>query len=142
MQLKATCRRCLNDRRGVAAVEFALIAPVLAAVVAGIAMVSPFLAANNGMHDAITAGSRYVMAGGTSPAAIQSVTQSAWSGYKSSDSVTVTQYCSCAGVQGACTTLCADGTVPQGYTVIATSLPYTGLLGSQTVTAQQTVRTR
>ena len=142
MDLKHIFRRGLDDQRGVAAVEFALVAPVLAAVLVGIAMVGPFLAANNGMHDAITAGSRYVMAGGTNPTAIEAVTLSAWSGHTSSDTATVSQYCTCAGVQGSCSALCSDGTVPQGYTVIATTSPYTGLLGDQTITAQQMVRTR
>jgi Flp pilus assembly protein TadG len=130
------------DQRGVAAVEFALIAPVLAVVVAGIALVAPFVQANNAMRDGLTAGSRYVMAGGTSPTVIQSITLSAWPGHGSSATATVTQYCSCAGVQNACTNLCADGTVPQGYTVIQTSSPYGGSLTQQTITAQQTIRTR
>jgi Flp pilus assembly protein TadG len=142
MTLRSTLKRTIRDRSGIAAVEFAMVAPVLAAIFVGIAGVAPFVQINNNMHDALTAGSRYVMAGGTDPSAIQSVTISAWPGHVAADTVSVNQYCTCADLQGSCTALCTDGTVPKGYTTIQMSSAYSGALGQQTLTAQQTVRTR
>ena len=132
----------LRDQSGVAAIEFAMIVPVLAAIVIGAGAVVPFVQANDNMHDAVSAGARYVMAGGTDPASIQNVTLSAWTGHSASASVTVTKSCTCAGVTSPCTSLCTDATVPQGYTVIAASSPYVGALAYTTITTQQTLRTR
>ena len=109
MTLQSKLMRFAQDRSGVAAVEFAMVAPVLAAILVGIAGVAPFVQTNNTIHDALTAGSRYVMAGGTDPTAIQSVTYSAWPNHGNSDSVSVSQYCTCATLQGSCTALCPDG---------------------------------
>lgn len=142
MTFRPKLRLFTQDHRGVAAVEFAMVAPVLVAIFVGIAGVAPFVQINNTMHDALSAGSRYVMAGGTDPAAIQGVTLAAWPNHGSSATISVSQYCTCASIQGSCNALCADGTVPQGYTGIQVSTPYSGALGAQTLTAQQTIRTR
>jgi len=54
----------------------------------------------------------------------------------------VSQWCSCAGVAGTCTSLCADNTAPSAYTQVSAASSYTGLAGTQALSAQQTVRTR
>jgi hypothetical protein len=100
------------------------------------------VAATNAMHDAATAGARYVMAGGTDASAIQSVTLAAWPNHKSTDAVSVSQACACAGAQAVCTALCADASVPQGFTTISLSSLYSSTTLSQTMSAQQTIRTR
>lgn len=130
------------DRRGVAALELAVAAPLFALVAAGMASVAPYVTTNNSMHQAVEAGRKYVMAGETSPAAVQQITMSAWTGRQQGDTAQVSQYCSCADVQGSCTTLCADGSVPHGYTVIAAQSHYTGAIGDRMITAQQIIRTR
>ena len=142
MSLKSAIKSALSDNRGVAAVEFALIAPVLAAVIVGIAAVVPFLNANNVMHDAVSSGARYVMAGGTNATAIHDITLASWQGHTNTDTVTVSQTCTCAGATSVCTSLCADSSVPQGFTTIQTSSNYTGMMSNQTITAQQIIRTR
>jgi Flp pilus assembly protein TadG len=142
MNLRSTLRNWKNDRRGAAAVELALVAPFLAIIAAGIANYAPQLDRVHKMRDAVSTAADYVMTGGTNPDAIQSVGYSAWTGHGQSDSMTVTQWCSCAGVTSACNALCTDGTVPQGYTRIAASTNYSGPGGSQVFNADQTVRTR
>ena len=142
MKLKPILTPCLRDQRGVAAIEFALVLPVLAALVIGIGATVPFVQANDAMHDAVSAGARYVMSGGTNATAIQGVTMSAWTGHSASATASVSKYCTCAGATGACTSLCSDGAVPQGYTAITASTPYVGAIGNQTITTQQIIRTR
>jgi Flp pilus assembly protein TadG len=132
----------LRDRGGAAAVEMALVAPLLAAVLVGIANYAPELQTVHRMRDAVSTGALYVMTGGTDPTAIQTVTSNAWTGHGQSDQITVTQWCACAGVTGSCNSLCPDSTVPQGFTRINASTTYVGPLGSQSLGADQTIRTR
>jgi Flp pilus assembly protein TadG len=130
------------DRRGVAAIELAVVAPLFALVAAGVASIAPYMTANSAMHEAVAAGRKYAMAGETSPVAVQQITMSAWSGRQQGDSAQVSQYCSCADVQGSCTTLCTDGSVPHGYMVIAAQSHLSGTIGDRMITAQQIIRTR
>lgn len=139
---RALLRRFARHRGGAAAVEMALVAPLLAGIMVGIANYAPELDQAHKMRDAVQAAGTYVMTGGTDPTAIQAVATNAWTGYASGDAVSVTQWCSCAGVTGSCNTLCADSTVPQGYTQISASMTYVGPLGSTPLSASQTVRTR
>jgi Flp pilus assembly protein TadG len=132
----------LRNRGGAAAVEMALVAPFLAIIVAGIANDAPELDKVHKMRDAVTSGADYVMSGGTDSNTIQAVTFSAWTGHGQSDSVTVTQWCTCAGVTSGCSTLCSDSTVPQGFTKIAASTTYSSVSGDQAFNAEHTVRTR
>jgi Flp pilus assembly protein TadG len=132
----------LRDDRGAAAVELALVAPFLAVILAGIATYAPELDKVHKMRDAVSTGSLYVMTGGTNPDSIQNVALTAWTGRTGGDSITVTQWCACGSVAGVCTSLCGDGTVPLSYTSIAAASSYVGPLGSQSLSAVQTVRTR
>jgi Flp pilus assembly protein TadG len=142
MNIFKTVSAWSRDRSGAAAVEMALVAPFLAIIVAGIASYAPQLDRVHKMRDAVSTGAGYVMTGGTDATTIQSVAFSAWTGHGSSDSVTVTQWCSCAAVTSSCSALCSDGTVPQGFTEIAASTTYNGSGGSQVFNAHQTIRTR
>lgn len=132
----------LKDRSGAAAVELALVSPMLAVVLAGIATYAPELDKVHKMREAVANGSLYVMTGVTDPTAITNMALQAWTGRTGTDSITVTQWCSCAGVSGSCNTLCADNTVPQAFTQISAASQYTGIAGVQNLSAQQTVRTR
>jgi Flp pilus assembly protein TadG len=131
-----------NHTGGAAAVEMALLSPVLALLLVGIANYAPELDQAHRMRDAVQSGATYVMTGGADPTAIQTVATSAWSGYTGGDTVTVSQWCSCAGIAGSCSALCADSSVPQAYTTIQASMTYAGPLGNQPLSASQTVRTR
>jgi Flp pilus assembly protein TadG len=142
MKRQTILRTWLADRRGTAAVEMALVSPFLAIVVAGIAQVAPEINAVHRMHDAVASGAQYVMSGGSNPTTIQAVTVAAWTGHVPADTVTVNQWCTCAGATSDCSTLCSDSTVPQGFTQIAASTTYSGWAGNQVLNSAQTVRTR
>ncbi|MBS0409026.1 MAG: pilus assembly protein [Proteobacteria bacterium] len=134
--------RWLQDRSGAAAVELALVTPMLAVVLAGIATYAPELDKVHKMREAVSSGGLYVMTGVTDPTAIRNLALQAWTGRSDSDSITVTQWCACGGASGSCNTLCADNTVPRAYTQISAASRYTGVAGVQSLSAQQTVRTR
>lgn len=115
--------------------------PILGAVLIAILSVAPMMMAHNAMRDAVSSGAQYVMAGGTDAAAVRDLTLSAWSRRPTDGAVTVSTYCTCAGVATACTTLC-NGTPPQRFTSIQATMLYHGVAGDQALVSQQTLRTR
>jgi len=142
MTLRTVFNRFVHDRRGAAAVEMALIAPFLAAILAGIATYAPELDKVHKMRNAVSTAALYVMTGGTNASSIQNVAETAWTGRASGDTISVAQWCACSGSTSTCTSLCADATLPVGYTSITASGSYVGPLGSQALSAVQTIRTR
>ena len=131
-----------RDRRGGAAVEFALIAPFLATIIIGIMTAVPLVNASQKMRDGVSAGALYVMTGRTNTTSVRDVVMAAWSGRAYADTVTVTSYCTCAGVECACTSLCADGSVPVGFIRIQAATTVTTVGGTRTLTANQLVRAK
>jgi Flp pilus assembly protein TadG len=141
-RLMTRLRTLVADARGAAAVEFAIILPILSALVIGVIQYGGMIIANQQMHDGVSSGAVYVMRGGSDAATIKTVSLLGWANQPADATVTVTQVCSCAGVTGACNALCADGSYPNSFTTIAATGTYTGLWGSQSMSASQVVRTQ
>ena len=59
MKLFARLRRLGQDKKGAAALEFALAVPVLVTFIVGIAQLGILFMANNGLDSAVAAGARY-----------------------------------------------------------------------------------
>lgn len=137
-RLRDIARAC----SGAAAVEFAIILPVLAAFVIGIIQYGGMIIAYDQMHDAVSSGAVYVMRGGTAAATIKNVATNAWPNPPADANVSVNQACLCAGLTSSCSALCADGTYPQTFTTISATGTYTGLWGSQSMSSSQVVRTQ
>jgi Flp pilus assembly protein TadG len=101
------CLGAFRDRSGASAIEFALLAPVIAVF---IAVGTQFWAMNGAvtnMRSAVDAGARYYLAGGSSDAIAQSLALNAWRNPPSGGAITATRACSCAGGAADCNTLCA-----------------------------------
>jgi Flp pilus assembly protein TadG len=126
---------------GAAAVEFALLLPVFVALVVGVIQYGGQIVAYQQMHDGVSTGAVYVMRGGSDATAIHGVAMAGWPNPPSDAAVTVTQACSCAGVGGPCGTLCGDGSYPQAFTTISASGTYAGLMGNQSMSSSQVIRT-
>ncbi len=127
---------------GAAAVEFAIILPVLAAMVVGIAQYGGQVIAYQQMHDGVEAGAVYVMRGGSDMTAAKDIALGAWPNPPSDAAVTTNHFCTCAGVTSSCTALCSDNSYPQAYTTISASGTYSGLYMSQSMSTSTTVRTQ
>ncbi|HUZ74673.1 MAG TPA: TadE/TadG family type IV pilus assembly protein [Stellaceae bacterium] len=122
-----------RDRAGVAAVELALIAPVLTALV--IPMVDLGIGAYDKMRiqNAAEAGAQYALANASSydASSIQSAATNATS--LSGITATVGETCNCItgsaiGTAVSCTTTCADGSKPGTYVSVSTNMSYSLLL--------------
>jgi Flp pilus assembly protein TadG len=134
--------RLLPAVDGAAAVEFAIIAPALAALVVGIAQYGGMVIAFQQMHSGVEAGAVYIMRGGSDMTAAKDITLGAWPNKPADAAVTATHACSCAGTSNSCTSLCADGTYPQAFTTISASGTYTGPYANRSMNTTHVVRTQ
>jgi hypothetical protein len=107
-------RSFIRDCSGFSAVEFALTAPIYAAVMMVIVDSHEVISNMFDMKQAVKAGEAYVLEGGTDVAEAKDVVLDAWPDRGEESSVDVTKECSCAGVANSCTALCTSGTeLPQ-----------------------------
>ncbi|MFZ5670980.1 MAG: TadE/TadG family type IV pilus assembly protein [Pseudomonadota bacterium] len=139
---RAFARRFGRDVAGGAAVEFGLIAPVLIAVLLGVAGSAGAIGQHHGMRKAVAAGAQLAMTSDADLEAVRDLALEAWNDKADGSTVEVSQWCRCGGVQHSCSTVCSDGDYPEKYTRVAASTPYAGPLGEQTLTSAQLVRTR
>lgn len=133
----------LRNEKGVAAVEFALVAPVLVLLMVGIGTYGTRIIAYNKMRQAVSTGAEYVMTVSDDTTEVKNLVLSSWDDKPGDASVTVAQACTCAGVTNDCSTSCADGSYPLRYVTINATGTWNDLGGAtKTLTASQQVRTR
>lgn len=148
-------RRFLFDRdrgvSGVAAIELALVAPILVLMLVASFDLGLGLYRDMQVQTAAQAGAQYAIEHGyTSSSAIANAVTSATSYSGVSASPAPSRFCGCVS-NGAisnvtCTSVCADGTSPGTYVrasskaTYTTILPYPTIPNSFTLTSQSTVR--
>jgi Flp pilus assembly protein TadG len=120
-------RRLLGCRRGAAAVEFALMTPIVTAAMVGVTDMG--LAANEKMRltNAARAGAQYALSNPTDTNGTQSAVQSAAPGM-SSVSVSLSKTCGCAdGSSLTCGNTCNSG-ITRTYITVTASTTHTFLV--------------
>ncbi|MBP7700972.1 MAG: pilus assembly protein [Phenylobacterium sp.] len=122
---------------GAAAVEFAIVAPLLAALLGWIVTGAIEINTQNAVREAVNSGALYVMRGGSDAGQIRDVTLAAWSGAPGALSVEVDQQCKCGEQVASCTQICLDNSTPERFSRVRGSLS-----GDRPFTSQQIVRTR
>jgi Flp pilus assembly protein TadG len=149
--------RTARDRQGVAAVEFALIAPVLLVMLAGVIDFSLYIGTRIELEQALRAGAQYALKDFTDSTTISA----AVTGATNLSSVTVSydpatdSYCECPdGTSNACPgnasySACSTGERPGLFVTLVGSATYDpmftdlpGLSSNMTVTQQVTMRVR
>ncbi|MFN3836013.1 MAG: TadE/TadG family type IV pilus assembly protein [Glycocaulis sp.] len=130
------------DCAGTSAVEFALIAPVLLALMVAAADIAHIAFQRSDMTGAIRSGTQYFMAGGTHTDRAQAIVEEAWSSRPEEAVVRVERLCECGGVEASCNLLCADQSVPLAYAVITIEAPVGGVFVTQYSTVSDKVRVR
>ena len=140
-----TCRR----RRGTAAIEFAIIAPVLVAVAIATAELGFAIRASLEAQQAASAGALYASINGWNAAGITGAVLAATGETKLTASPAPLLYCGCPLVTGVsavtCGVTCADGRTARQYVVVSATLPRVSVVSSQlglsaNMTRQATVR--
>lgn len=131
---------------GAAAVEFGLVAPIVVAVLVGVTTMGGTILAYSKMRQAISSGAQYALSVEDDAEAVEDVVYAAWDGAPETGDVTVTQVCYCSDAPTTatdCSTNCADGDYPQQFTIISSTMSYTGFGGdTHNLSASQRVRTR
>jgi Flp pilus assembly protein TadG len=133
-------RRFLKDRSGASAVEFALIAPVLVAIVtAGWSLwwgQTAIEQAKTGLH----AGAEYYDTGGTSDSTAQTLVSNNWPNKPAGAQVSAVRACYCNGVSTDCSTTCVAGQTKTVYVTLAVSWTGQGYFANQNQSQQEVLR--
>ena len=135
-------RRYLGDRSGVAAIEFAMIAPLMAAAMVGTLDVSNHLINRGHMHSGVRSGIQYLMDNGRDLYQLQSIVENSWSESPGNAVVTTERYCLCVDVRHACDVLCTDDSAPESYFSVSASGTLDGYLVDSTIEASEDIRVR
>jgi len=135
-------RPLLRESRGLAAVEFAVIAPVLVFAMIALADTANFAVQFTAMQRAERAGMQYFMNGGTDTAVARALVTSAWKNPPSGYSVTSAKVCTCGGtgIGVSCGSGCPNGQQAWVSMRVSASATVPGALMSLPETRTETVR--
>jgi Flp pilus assembly protein TadG len=149
-RLHGTMRAMRDDRRGVAAIEFAIMVPTLIMMTVCTIDLGMGIYTNMQVQDAAQAGAQYAMVHGFDANSISTVVSNATGQSGISASPAPVQYCGCATAAGVtnvtCGAACPAGAVSGTYVQVSTQatyttiLPYPMIANSFTLTAQAAVR--
>ena len=130
------------DRRGLAAMEFALIAPILVATlvfgVDGWLQGTQTSQVRTAMHTA----ARYYETGGNDDPTASAVALAAWVAQPSDARLTVVRSCTCGSTPISCTTLCPGSNPPSAFITMTGSATYSGLIHTHAISQSDVVRVR
>lgn len=150
MKTAPLLRRLFRDRSGLAAVELALILPILALMLAATLDLGMGLHAALEVRNAAQAGAQYAALQGFDATAAASAVTNATSLAGISASPAPSQMCGCPTATGistiSCASTCADGSTPGSYARIDAQTSFTppvafpGLAGPYALSAHVTVR--
>ena len=116
-----------SDDAGVAAVEFAILAPILAFVTLGIIDSWSLATSAIAMRAGVSAGANYYIQGGTDDTTAQTLALSAWPNAPDDAGVAVTRACTCSGSSHDCSTLCSGTSKPPSvYVHVSATGTWTG----------------
>ena len=107
--------RFKRSAHGIAAVEFALVLPFLAAIALLLPDLSQAAVGVINMQGAARASIQYAMTGGTDLTKAQTLGLSAWNSQPNDANLATSESCTCAGAGATCGQPCIDGTSPQEY---------------------------
>jgi Flp pilus assembly protein TadG len=130
------------DRRGLAAMEFALIAPVLVTVL--VLGVDGWLQGTqtSQVRAAMHTGSRYYETGGNDDTVAQTVALAAWTSKPADGVMSVARACTCGATPIACNTLCAGSNPPSAFITMSATATYSGLVHTHAISQSDVVRVR
>jgi Flp pilus assembly protein TadG len=132
--------RIRRDKRGTSAIEFALVAPLLAAATIGMADVNTMAYGAANMQGAVRAGVQYAMAGGTDTTEAETRADAAWTRKPADGMISAARVCKCAMADWDCDTPCA--TSLQTFMTVKATATLGGFVYSMNKTTTETVRIR
>ena len=131
-----------GDERGVSAIEFALVVPVLLISLLGVTDIGNVVYGRTDMESALRAGIQYFMNGGDNLAKAEQVVNESWTTKPEGVTIVAERFCLCGTTEHACNALCDDDTYPLSYNRIRATAVMPGILMEDTYQAEQSVRVR
>lgn len=141
-RLRRHLGRLAGCERGMAAVEFAFVGPMLTVLLLGISDVGWLALQRSDMHSAVRMGSQYLIAGGKNLSEAERIILASWSHAPAQASVSIVDFCRCGEEEHVCTAHCPDGSVPDAYTRLVVTAPLEGIFGREEKTYSDTIRVR
>jgi Flp pilus assembly protein TadG len=135
-------RHFRTDRSGLAALEFALIAPFLATLLLVGADTWLTVSQNEDMRTALQSGARYYQTGGSDDPTAQLVAQQAWPSKPADGSMSVARSCTCGSSPADCATLCAGSNPPSVFLTLTAQGTFSGLMQSRVLSQTDVIRVR
>ncbi|MER9951623.1 TadE/TadG family type IV pilus assembly protein [Mesorhizobium sp. M0047] len=138
----------LGDEAGVAAVEFALVLPILCLVLLGILDGWSYVTSSLSMRAGVKTAANLIMAGSTNDTATQAVAISSWENRPEDGQVTLSRIYMCGTTVVDASTMCRGPKAPSVYVQIqatATWLPpvaFGAFSGSSTIGHLEVIRVR
>src|SRR5947207_14099587 len=115
-------RRFLAHNEGVSATEFAIAAPLLLLLLAGIVTGWTYEKQSMELRSAVKSGANYVLQGGVDLIAAKSAVLTAWANKPDDAAVQVVQQCTCGTTGSTCTAVFAvHGAIPDMPIIITTN---------------------
>jgi hypothetical protein len=111
-------RRFIVHSGGVSAVEFALVAPILVLLLAGIVTGWTYSMQLMEMRTAVKTGANYVLQGGTDLDAVESAVLMSWTNKPDDAAVDAVRQCYCAETDHECSSVCTDKSIPNMSVII------------------------
>ena len=115
----------LSDKAGVAAVEFALVLPILCVALLGIIDGWSYVASSLSMRAGVKTAANLILAGSTNDTATQAVAVSSWEKRPADGQVTLSRIYMCGATKVDASTLCSGPKVPSVYVQIQASATWT-----------------
>lgn len=116
-RLTETGARFRNDCEGLAAVEFALTAPLFGLLIAGIATVAVDIKYRSDVREALRLGAHVIMSGEEDPATVEGVVAHALGNQSEKMTIRIVRDKRCGGVL-TIEHICADGNAPQEFMTV------------------------
>jgi Flp pilus assembly protein TadG len=135
-------RKYLKRRDGASAVEFAILAPVLAILTVYGFDAWQLINSKEDMHAAINASAHYYMGGGGDDPTAQTIGVNGWPNTPSDARITISRACTCAGGSSDCSTVCAaTQQAPETRVTIQATHSWNGLHPAS-LSESETIRVR
>ena len=142
MSLAYALRTFATNCRGASAVEFGLIAPLIAVTLLSIAEIGQIVYQRTDMHGALRSGGQYVLNGGRDLDAAREIIVRSWTAMPEDAVVEATRYCLCSNVAHACNSPCASGSVPEAYISLRAHATLGGIVVEYGNSADDAIRIR
>jgi Flp pilus assembly pilin Flp len=139
---RALLRPFIKGEDGAAAVEFALIVPVLAIIAVMLPDTSDIVFGAMNMNMAVRSSIQYAMNSGNNMSMAQTIGNQTWTNKPHGATLTASTVCTCGSGSGICGQTCVDGSLPNTYVTVTGAATFGGTVLTLPLTTTQTVRVR